>query len=107
MAFALEATTFCRKFPDTTEGRHVRGQLFRAATGTASNYRAACRNRSGPDLIAKLGIVIEEADESAFWLEFGRRAGFTKPGDERQLFEEANELVAIFVQSRKTARRNL
>jgi len=93
--------------PKYDRGRHVRGQLFRAATGTAANYRAVCRSKTDPDLIAKFGTVIEEADESAFWLEFGTRAGLTKRGDERSLLGEANELVAIFMQGRKTARKNL
>jgi four helix bundle protein len=106
MQFALEAAIFCRRLPNTIEGRHVRGQLFRAATGTAANYRAVCRSRSDPDLIAKFGTVIEEADETAFWLEFSTRAGLTKAGDERSLLGEADELVAIFMQGRKTARRN-
>ena len=104
MQFALDVAVFCRRFPSTIEGRHVRGQLFRAATGTAANYRAACRSKTDPDLISKLGNVIEEADESAFWLEFSARLGLTRPGDERPLNGEANELVAIFMQGRKTTR---
>ena len=104
MQFALNTFVFCRGYPQTIEGRHVRGQLFRAATGTAANYRALCRSKSDPDLIAKFGTVIEEADESGFWLEFSRRSGLTRPGDERALAVEANELVAIFMQGRRTAR---
>jgi four helix bundle protein len=107
MQFALDVAKFCRGFPDTLEGRHVRGQLFRSATGTAANYRAVCRSKTDPDLVAKFGTVIEEADESAFWLEFSARCGLTRPGDERALYAEANELVAIFMQGRKTARKRL
>jgi four helix bundle protein len=104
MAFALDIAKFCRRLPDTIEGRHVRGQLFRAGTGTAANYRAVCRSKTDPDLISKFGNVIEEADESAFWLEFSARLALTRPGDERVLLGEANELVAIFMQGRKSAR---
>lgn len=106
MQFALDVGTFCRAFEMTIEGQYVRGQLFRSAASTAANYRAVCRSKSDPDLISKLGTVIEEADESGFWLEFSARAGLVKPGSERQLWNEANELVAIFVQGRKTAQSN-
>ena len=107
MLFALDVARFCQTFPPTLEGWHVRGQLFRSATGTAANYRAVCRSKTDPDLIAKFGVVIEEADETAFWLEFSTRCGLIKPGDERALHAEANELVAIFMQGRKTARKRL
>jgi four helix bundle protein len=107
MQFALEAARFCRAIPNTTEGRHVRSQLFRSATGTAANYRAVCRSKTDRDLIAKFGTVIEEADETAFWLEFCTRAGLTNAGDEQSLLREANELVAIFMQGRRTTRRNV
>jgi four helix bundle protein len=104
MDFAVDVARFCRKYPDTAEGRHVRLQLFRSATGTAANDRAVCRSKTDPDLIAKFGTVIEEADESAFWLEFSAQMELIKPGDERALKLEANELVAIFMQGRKTTR---
>ena len=104
MRFALDVAKFCRQFPDSMEGRHVRGQLFRAGTGTAANYRAVCRSKSDPDLISKFGNTIEEADESAFWLEFSALLSLTRPGDERTLLGEANELVAIFMQGRETTR---
>ena len=104
MAFALDVARFCRRLPETIEGRHVRGQLFRAGTGTAANYRAVCRSKSDPDLISKFGNTIEEADESAFWLEFSASLGLTRRGDERALLGEANELVAIFMKGRETTR---
>ena len=78
MAFALEVLRFCRRMPPSPEGWHVRGQLLRAGTGVASNYRAACRGKSKADFIAKLGTVIEEADESDFWLELTERADLVK-----------------------------
>ena len=106
MKFALDVTRFCRTLPrNNYEGWHV--QLFRAATGTAANYRAACRFKSQPDFISKIGSAIEEADESDFWLEFCVEAGLTKPGVETRLRSEADELLAIFHQSRATARANL
>ena len=63
MNFALALSDLCEVFPNTMKGRHVAGRLFRAGTAVAANYRAACRAKSKPDFIAKLGTVIEEADE--------------------------------------------
>ena len=107
MQFALDVFVLCRQFPDTQEARHVRGQLFRAGTGLAANYRAASRGRSTPDFIAKLGTAIEEGDESDFWMEFSARAALLKRESESRLRREVNELLAILVQSRITAQSNL
>jgi four helix bundle protein len=104
MQFALQVLRFCRLLPDSPEGRHVRSQLFRAGTSVAANYRSACRGRSRADFIAKLGTVIEEADESDFWAELSVRAEFLGPEFATPLRREADELVAIFTQSQKTAR---
>jgi four helix bundle protein len=104
MVFALAVMRFCRMMPETAEGRHVSGQLLRAGTGVASNYRAACRGKSRADFIAKLGTVIEEADESDFWLDLTVRAALINTEAAKPLRVEAGELVAIFTQSQKTAR---
>ena len=71
-----------------------------------ANYRAVCRCRSDKDFIAKLGVVIEEADETAFWLEVLVEAAIVKPVSARKFWKEADELTRIFVSSRETARRN-
>jgi four helix bundle protein len=107
MGFALAVLRFCKSIPETPEGRHVRGQLLRAGTGVASHYRAACRGKSRADFIAKLGTVIEEADESEFWLDLTVRAAILDGDAARPLRVEAGELVAIFTQSQKTARARL
>ena len=107
MAFAVAVSDFCERFPDTYKGRHVAGQLFRAGTAVGANYRAACRARSKPDFISKLGVVIEESDEADFWLEFTVAAKLLKAGSEQALRVEANELVAIFTQAQRTAKANL
>ena len=107
MKFALDVTNCCRGLRRGYEGWHVQGQLFRAGTGTAANYRAACRCKSQPDFISKMGSAIEEADESDFWLEFCVEAGLIQKGAEVSLRSEADELLAIFYQSRETARANL
>ena len=106
MVFAVAIIQFCRELPRTAEGRHIGGQLLRAGTGVAANYRAVCRSRSRADFIAKLGTVIEEADESDFWMEVAVRSNVSSGVTVVELRAEANELVAIFTQSQKTAREN-
>jgi four helix bundle protein len=73
--FAIDVLTFGRTLPHSDEARDIGRQLRRAATGMASNYRACCRGRSRAEFVAKLGIALEEADESAFWLEVIVEAG--------------------------------
>jgi len=68
--FAVGIVNLVRALPATFEGRRVGGQLFDAGTSVAANYRAACKARSHAEFIAKIGIVLEEADESEFWLDF-------------------------------------
>jgi four helix bundle protein len=106
IVFAVAIIQFCRELPRTAEGRHIGGQLLRAGTGVAANYRAVCRSRSRADFIAKLGTVIEEADESDFWMEVAVRSNVSSGVTVVELRAEANELVAIFTQSQKTAREN-
>ena len=90
--------------PHTQLGNHLRGQLIRCATSVASNYRAACIAQSKASFISKLSSVIEEADESYFWLEFIIDENLLKNYLVEPLLQEAKELTAIFIASRKTAR---
>ena len=69
MRFAVRVVRFCRALPDTWEARRIGGQLIDAGTSVAMNYRSATRGRSRAEFIAKLGVVVEEADESVGWLE--------------------------------------
>jgi four helix bundle protein len=101
--FALRLTGFCRKLPDTWEGRFVRDQLFRSGARAAANYRAACRARSRPDFVSKLGMTVEESDEAVFWLTFVGRAGMSNGTEQKELLDEASQLLAIFMASAKTA----
>ena len=110
--FALDVIKLSSRLPDVRETRHAIGQVIRSSSSTAANYRSACRAKSKPDFISKLGTVEEEADESGFWLEMLRdisQLGIVKfdpsamPELDR-LEDEANQLVAITVASRKTAR---
>ena len=107
MRFALDTTVFCRRLRQDFEGWHVRKQLFRAATGGAANYRAACRFKSKRDFISKLGTAIEEIDEAGFWLEFSVESDLSTKGAVLRLRSEADGLLAILYQSRTTARANL
>ena len=85
---------------------HVADQLFRSSTSLAANYTAACRGRSTREFISKLGIVVEEADETLFWLNFAIQANLASGSEVAELSKEARELVAIFTSSVKTASRN-
>ncbi len=103
--FALRVTAVVEALPNTIIGRTFGNQLIRAGSSVGANYRAACRGRSRAEFIAKLGIVIEEADESAFWLELIAAKNMFKAKKLASLIQEAYELVANMVASRKTAMR--
>ena len=102
--FALRVIELVVTFPDSFLGRHVGGQLTRSATSVAANYRASCRAKSNADFISKMGIVEEEADESAFWIEFSVDTKMAAADRVANLLDEANQLVAIVVASINTAR---
>jgi four helix bundle protein len=104
--FAIAVIRFCRALPKTDEARVISWQLLRCGPAVGANYRAVCRCRSDKDFIAKLGVVIEEADETAFWLEVLAAAAIVKAIAITNLYKEADELTRIFVSSRETARRN-
>lgn len=90
--------------PRSAEAQVLGKQLLRAGTSVGANYRAAGRARSKAEFVAKIGIVVEEADETIFWLECLMESGIVKPDLLKDLLAEANELVAIFAASRRTAR---
>jgi len=101
-AFAHRCVKLAMRLPETPLGKHIRLQLIRSATSTAANYRAACLGQSTPTFTAKLSIVIEEADECAFWIEFIIDEKLMKKELVEPLLNEAGELVSIFISSRKT-----
>ena len=112
--FALDVIGLCAGLPQVLETRHAIGQVIRSSSSVAANYRSACRGKSKADFISKLGTVEEEADESGFWLEMLRDIGALRQlkidvrtsQELARLLDEANQLVAITVASRKTARGN-
>ena len=102
--FALRVIKLVDSLPKTLAARTIGGQLIRSGTSVPANYRAACRARSNAEFIAKLGIVEEETDESAFWIEFLVDAEIIKESLVNDLLDEANQLTAIWVTSINTAR---
>jgi four helix bundle protein len=102
--FALRVLKLCDSLPKTDAARVMSRQLLRSATSVAANYRAVGRARSRAEFIAKMGVVIEEADESVFWLELLVDSGNVPKTRLDDLIAEANELVSIFVASQETAR---
>lgn len=109
--FALRILKIVDRLPRGVAGRTVAGQLARAGTGLAANYRSALKGRSKAEFIAKLGIAEEEADECQFWLDlaldaFPARELGSPESEVRSAFKEACELTAILAASRKSAQRN-
>ncbi len=103
-AFAYKVIRLYRTLPKTTEADVVGKQVLRSATSVAVNYRAATRARSRAEFIAKLGVVVEEIDETLFWLECISDNMIVNPTLMAPLIKESNELVAIFVAARKSSR---
>ncbi|WP_395747380.1 four helix bundle protein [Prosthecobacter sp.] len=105
MDFAVRVLKMVDALPKTTAGRTVGGQIARSSTSVAANYRAALRAKSDADFINKITIVLEEADESAFWIELAERAELLAPKRLRGLLQESEELTKIFNATRTTTKR--
>ena len=104
--FALEVIKFCEALPKDETGRILTRQLLRSGTSVGANYRAACRAKSKPAFISKMGDVLEEADESGYWVELLVDSRKVDQQKAAPLLTEANELVAIAISSINTAKRN-
>jgi four helix bundle protein len=103
-SFAIRIVGLYRSLPHSTDAQVLGKQLLRSGTSVAANYRAACRSRSKAEFISKMSVVLEEADESAFWLELLAETGTLAADRTQGLLKETNELVAIFGASIRTAR---
>jgi four helix bundle protein len=103
-AFAKRIIRLFRSLPTKPEAQVIGRQLLRAGMSVGANYRAACRGRSRPDFISKLGITVEEADETIYWLELLVENGIVPEGKLEGLLREAHELTAIFTASLETSR---
>jgi len=102
--FAKQVIKLCRQLPETREGRLIGNQIFRSGTSVGSNYRAVCRARSKPDFIAKVGIALEEVDETLYWLELLVETKIMEDKNLIPLMKEADELAAMFVASLNKAK---
>ena len=104
--FALEIIKFFQSLPKSDEARTLGRQVLRSGTSVAANYRAVCRARSRAEFIAKMGIVVEEADETVLWLELLTDSQIVNQGRTDALIKEGNELLAIFAASLRTSKMN-
>ena len=104
--FALDVIALAKTLPKTAEGDVVRRQLVKAATGVMGNYRSTCRARSHTEFTARIGVVLEEADEAEGWLETVRDAKMSSSEDLPRLCGESVQLRSIFSSSTMTARRH-
>ena len=102
--FAIRIVRLFRALPKSSEAKVMGKQFLRCGTSVAANYRAVCRARSKAEFVAKLSIVVEEMDETLFWVEFIGDLNLIRPARLARLSDEANQLTAIFVASRKTSR---
>jgi four helix bundle protein len=104
---ALQVVKLAVRLPRSPAAEVIGRQIVRSATSVGANYRASCRGKSVADVIAKLSIVEEEADETLYWLELLEEAGFVAAENVRDLRKETNEIVAMTVASIKTLRSRL
>jgi four helix bundle protein len=102
--FAIRVIRLFQALPKSDVARVLGRQLLRSGTAVAANYRAVCRARSKAEFIAKIGVVVEEIDESVLWLELLVESDVVPLARMESLLAEANALLAIFAASQHTAR---
>ena len=103
--FASAVLRFVDTLPRTPGGQTIARQLARAGTGVAGNYRSACRARSHTEFTARMGIVLDESDESELWLAIVNDNEIGNTQQRISLVYEAGELRAIFSKAYSTARQ--
>jgi four helix bundle protein len=106
-SFAIRIVNLFRSLPRSPDAQTLGKQLLRSGTSVGANYRAVCRARSQAEFIARIGIVVEEADESVYWLELLGETGVINPARTKDLLNEANELVKIFGASLRTSKHGV
>ena len=106
-SFAIRIVNLFRSLPRSPDAQTLGKQLLRSGTSVGANYRAVCRARSQAEFIARMGIVVEEADETVFWLELLGDTGVIRPERTQDLLKEANELVRIFGASLRTSKHGV
>ncbi|UBM61261.1 four helix bundle protein [Candidatus Sulfidibacterium hydrothermale] len=102
--FAIKCVQLAESLPNTKLGNHIRDQLIRCSTSIAANYRASKLAQSRAAFIAKLSIVIEEADEAEFWIDLGCEFDLFEHTKAKELIKEAHELASIYIATRNTLR---
>jgi four helix bundle protein len=103
--FAIRIVKLFRSLPHTPDAQTLGKQVLRSGTSVAANYRAVCRARSKAEFISKMGIVLEEADETVFWLELLNETDVLRPERTMDLLKEPNQLLAIFGASLRTSKQ--
>ena len=103
--FAIRIVKLFRSLPHAPDAQTLGKQVLRSGTSVAANYRAVCRARSKAEFISKMGTVVEEADETVFWLELLNETDVLRPERTMDLLKEANELLAIFGASLRTSKQ--
>lgn len=106
MQFAVRVLKLADALPNKPSGRAIANQIARSGTSVAANYRAALRGKSRADFLNKITIVLEEADETGFWIELTELAGLLPSKRLNALRREAEELMKIFNATRMTTRNH-
>nr|WP_199159013.1 four helix bundle protein [Pedobacter sp. ASV2] len=104
--FVLDSIKYYQLLPKTEEAKIIGRQFIRSSSSVGANYRAACRSRSKAEFYAKLSIVVEEADETAFWIEILIESEIANLVNAQPLLKEINEILAIVAKARKTVSNN-
>ncbi len=103
--FALRVIRLCQSLPQTPEANIIKKQILRSATSVGANYRAACRARSNAEFFSKISIVIEEADETMFWMELLQESGIVKFELLQDLYQENEEILKIMATARANSKK--
>ena len=105
--FSIEVINMVERLPNSNTIKIIANQIVRSASSVGANYRAVCRARSDREFVAKMNIVLEEADETLFWLEIIKEKKWMEDDEIEKIWKEGNELTAIFVSSLKTVNNRI
>lgn len=105
--FSIEIIDLVEKLPNSNTIRVIANQIVRSGTSVGANYRAVCRARSDREFVSKMNIVLEEADETLFWLEIIKEKKWLIEAELEKVWKEGNELTAILVSSLKTVNNRI
>lgn len=105
--FSLMIIDLAEKLPNSISVRVVANQIVKSGTSVGANYRAVCRSRSDREFVSKMNIVLEEADETLFWIEIIMAKQWINKQELEDIWKDGNELTAIFVSSLKTVNNRI